>query len=94
MTYGQMAAGARITARGARPYSALMYREMKQIPPPLPSGRSGNSAVGLGEGEGAAVAATVGIGVGAIALTILAYLGIAYVVGWGASKGWQKAKKR
>jgi hypothetical protein len=93
-----MYAGPRVVPRGM---SLLAYPDMIPVPPPIEivsaSGPRANAMGygGYGDLEGAgATAALIGIGLGTIVLTIGAYVLLAYGVGWGASKGWQKAKKK
>ena len=67
---------------------------------PVPLFPQGNDKLmkaygGYGDAEGAgSAAAVVGIGIAALVLTVGFYVLLAYGVGWGASKGWQYAKKR
>ena len=83
-------------------FSLLAYPNMMPVPPTTPSqiiseGSSSRVSVmgygGYGDLESAgAGAAVVGIGIAALVLTVGFYVLLAYGVGWGASKGWKKAK--
>lgn len=81
----------------------LAYPNMIPVPPTTPgqivSASSPRVNVmgygGYGDLESAgAAAAVVGIGIAALVLTVGFYVLLAYGVGWGASRGWQKAKRR
>lgn len=89
------AAGVQVVPKA---YRGLYYPNMQPIPEPLGPAQTGNSSValsGYGDLEGAgAVAAGIGLTVGLLLLTVGGYVLLAYGVGYGASKGWQKAKKR
>jgi len=81
----------------------LAYPNMMPVPPTTPNqiisaGSPRASVMGYGgygdlESAGAA-AAVIGIGIAGLVLTLGFYALLAYGIGWGASKGWQKAKKR
>jgi hypothetical protein len=83
-------------------YKMLAYPNMIPVPPPTPDqiiseGGPRVSVMGYGgygdlESAGAG-AAVIGIGVAALVLTVGFYVLLAYGIGWGASKGWKRAKK-
>lgn len=84
-------------------YKMLAYPNMIAVPPPTPDQIISDSSPrvnvmgygGYGDLESAGTgAAVIGIGVAALVLTVGFYVLFAYGVGWGVSKGWQKAKRR
>lgn len=78
-------------------YRGLYYPNMQPIPEPLGPAQTGESHVALaGYGDldqAGTVAAGIGLTLGLLLLTVGGYVLLAYGVGWGASKGWQKAKR-
>jgi len=100
-----MEAGAQIVPRSSEGVGALAYPGFDPVHlnpgehgVVSPSAAFGSDKLlkaygGYGEiSDGAAVAAAVGIGVAALVVTVGSYALLAYVIGWGASKGWKKAK--
>lgn len=82
--------------------SMLAYPNMMPVPPATPDQIMSASSPrvnvmgygGYGDLESAgSAAAVVGIGIAALVLTVGFYVLLAYGVGWGVSRGWQKAKR-